>query len=40
MAVYPDFQSRGIGGRFIDEGLEWLAEAGVELVFVLGDPGY
>ncbi len=40
LAVHPDVQSRGIGGRLIGEGLRRLGEAGVELVFVLGHPGY
>lgn len=40
MAVHPDYQSRGIGGRLIQAGLQQLRAAGVELVFVLGHPGY
>ena len=40
LAVLPDFQNQGIGGRLIDEGLRLLTESGVELVFVLGHPGY
>ena len=40
LAVLPDFQNKGIGGRLIDEGLRLLTESGVELVFVLGHPGY
>lgn len=40
LAVHPDFQSRGIGGRLINDGLRRLADAGVDLVFVLGHPGY
>ncbi len=40
LAVDPDFQHRGIGGRLIAEGLALLRRRGVELVFVLGDPGY
>ncbi|AGA32486.1 GCN5-related N-acetyltransferase [Thioalkalivibrio nitratireducens DSM 14787] len=40
LAVRPDFQSRGIGGRLVTEGLKWLVEAGVDLVFVLGYPDY
>lgn len=40
LAVHPEVQGRGIGGRLITEGLERLAGAGVEWVFVLGHPGY
>ena len=40
LAVHPAFQSRGIGGQLITEGLRQLAEAGVEVVFVLGHPDY
>jgi len=40
LAVLPDAQSRGIGGQLIREGLRRLSEAGVDLVFVLGHPGY
>jgi putative acetyltransferase len=40
LAVLPDFQNQGIGGRLIDKGLKLLSESGVELVFVLGHPEY
>ncbi|MEM9683986.1 MAG: N-acetyltransferase [Pseudomonadota bacterium] len=40
LAVLPDFQRSGIGGRLIEEGLRHLTDAGVDLVFVLGDPAY
>lgn len=40
LAVHPDFQAQGIGGRLVVEGLSRLAAAGVELAFVLGHPGY
>lgn len=40
LAVHPDQQARGIGGRLIREGLAQLAAAGVDLIFVLGHPGY
>lgn len=40
LSVAPGFQSKGIGGSLISEGLLVLAEAGVDLVFVLGHPGY
>lgn len=40
LAVIPDAQSQGVGGRLIKEGLKLLSESGVELVFVLGHPEY
>ena len=40
LAVSSDFQGEGIGGVLIREGLKQLAESGVDLVFVLGHPGY
>jgi putative acetyltransferase len=40
LAVAPDAQSQGIGGRLIKEGLRLLTGSGVELVFVLGHPKY
>lgn len=40
LAVHPEYQNQGIGGRLIAEGLKQLSDAGVELVFVLGDPDY
>lgn len=40
LAVHPDHQNQGIGSRLIQQGLERLRAAGVELVFVLGYPGY
>ncbi len=40
LSVHPDWQNQGIGGRLVKQGLEQLREAGVELAFVLGHPGY
>ena len=40
LAVIPEAQGQGVGGRLIEEGLRLLSESGVELVFVLGHPGY
>ena len=40
LAVVPDAQRRGIGGRLIERGIQRLGESGVELVFVLGHPRY
>ena len=40
LSVHPEYQSQGIGGQLIEEGLKQLKSAGVELVFVLGHPDY
>jgi putative acetyltransferase len=40
LAVLPTAQGKRVGGRLIRTGLELLAEAGTEMVFVLGHPGY
>lgn len=40
LAVVPDRQRCGIGGRLIEHGVKALAERGVGLVFVLGHPSY
>jgi len=40
LAVLPGHQREGVGGALIKEGLKQLANSGVELVFVLGDPNY
>jgi len=40
LAVLPDAQNQGVGGRLIKEGLRLLSDSGVELLFVLGHPGY
>lgn len=40
LAVIPDFQKQGVGGKLIEYGLQHLTNAGVDLVFVLGHPGY
>ncbi len=40
LSVHPEYQKQGIGGRLIEEGLNRLKAAGVELVFVLGHPDY
>lgn len=40
LAVHPDYQSQRIGGQLVTEGLRQLSESGVDLVFVLGHPGY
>ncbi len=40
VAVVPDLQRRGIGSVLIRAGLRMLADKGVSLAFVLGDPAY
>ncbi|MFH1851668.1 MAG: N-acetyltransferase [Candidatus Neomarinimicrobiota bacterium] len=40
LAVSPEAQNRGVGGRLIRTGLRQLSKSGVELVFVLGHPEY
>jgi putative acetyltransferase len=40
LAVIPSAQGSGIGRQLIERGCELLAQRGVKLVFVLGDPGY
>lgn len=40
LSVVPGSQGKGVGGKLIEAGLKLLAEMGVELVFVLGHPGY
>ena len=40
LAVIPESQSQGIGGKLIKSGLRLLTESGVDLVFVLGHPDY
>lgn len=40
LSVVPDSQGKGVGGKLIKAGLKILVEMGVELVFVLGHPGY
>jgi len=40
LAVLPEYQKQGIGGRLIKEGLAILGKRGVDLVFVLGHPSY
>jgi putative acetyltransferase len=40
LAVVPMFQRRGVGGSLIKNGVERLSRSGVDLVFVVGHPGY
>ena len=40
LAVVPAAQGKGLGGKLIEAGLDHLRQAGVALVFVLGDPAY
>ncbi|MBT9312731.1 N-acetyltransferase [Leptothoe kymatousa TAU-MAC 1615] len=40
LAVIPTAQRQGIGTQLVQAGCSHLAQAGVDLVFVLGDPNY
>jgi len=40
LAIVPDAQKQGIGGKLIERGLQLLSKSGAVLVFVLGDPEY
>jgi predicted N-acetyltransferase YhbS len=40
LAVLPDAQAKGVGSKLINEGLNQLKDAGVDLVFVLGHPDF
>lgn len=40
LAIVPDAQKQGIGGKLIETGLRLLSQSGVALVFVLGYPEY
>lgn len=40
LAILPDAQGKGVGGRLVKEGLVQLSESKIDLVFVLGHPEY
>lgn len=40
LAVVPDAQRQGVGGRLIDQGISVLSARGLGLVFVAGHPDY
>ena len=40
MAVLPEYQRRGIGGRLVRHGLDLLRQQGARIVIVLGHPDY
>lgn len=40
IAVHPDAQKQGIGGKLIRRGFDFMKENGVSEVYVLGDPAY
>ncbi|MGP8175670.1 MAG: GNAT family N-acetyltransferase [Terracidiphilus sp.] len=40
MAVLPEQQGQGIGGKLIRHGLDWLRGEGEQIVIVLGHPAY
>ena len=40
IAVVPELQKQGIGGKLIKNGLDILSKSGIDLVFVLGHTTY
>jgi len=40
LAVKPDFQGRGIGSQLIEDARKKLAQLGVHVLFVYGDPAF
>jgi putative acetyltransferase len=40
LAVTPDYQSRGIGGKLVRAGLAQIQKLGWPFIIVLGHPGY
>jgi putative acetyltransferase len=40
MAVIPEYQRQGIGGRLVNAGCERLARAGIPFVVVVGHPAF
>jgi len=40
LAVHPDVQGRGIGGRLVVEGMRAAEAAGFASIIVMGHPGY
>ena len=40
LAVLPDYQNRGIGGKLIRTGLSEIEQHGWPFVIVIGHPGY
>lgn len=40
MAVFPEYQNKGIGSQLVEEGLKIIKEKGFPFVIVLGHPNY
>ncbi len=40
LAVQPDYQKKQIGSALVQAGIAQLRQAGLDLLFVYGDPGY
>ena len=40
LAVIPEAQKQGIGGKLIERGMQLLSQSGVDLVFLAGYPSY
>ena len=40
LAVFPEYQSQGVGSALINSGMDMLTKDGVGVLLVYGDPGY
>jgi len=40
LAVLPDYQSQGIGGKLMNAGLDAVQDAGYGMMFLIGQPDY
>ncbi|MEW8505392.1 MAG: N-acetyltransferase [Candidatus Thiodiazotropha sp.] len=40
LGILPETQNQGIGAQLVNEGIERLKKAGIDMVFVLGHPTY
>jgi len=40
LAVHPDFQNNGIGGRLVEAGIEAARSQGFDSIICMGHPGY
>ncbi|MGD1850455.1 MAG: GNAT family N-acetyltransferase [Cyanophyceae cyanobacterium] len=40
LCVHPNYQKQGIGGQLIEDAVQRLTAAGVEIAFLLGYPSY
>ena len=40
LGILPNYQNRGVGSQLVERGMQLLSEAGVDILFVYGDPKY